>query len=363
MTIHIFNPEHDIALASGLSNFTAPHAGRQLRHDLGFLPAVWAEEGDVVLVDDVEQAQREWRKLVHRANTLLGGDSLLRPNPQFAPTKQSVCSDQTTGIEPWGWNSALRAELRRRGVSEQLMPTLSQLQAIRELSHRRTAAHLLPTLRLEGTIGEAFECREADEVERLLQQYGQLVMKAPWSSSGRGLRFLAVGRTPFSMQARWFRHVVAAQGSVMVEPYYNKVKDFGMEFYSDGEGGISYLGLSLFHTANGAYTGNILATESTKRSMISAYLTETLLDIVREKICIGLGIVFNGKYRGPFGIDMMVCASQNNDGFLLHPCVEINLRRTMGHVALALSPNDDDLSRVMRIDYTDNYYKLRINRL
>ena len=48
MKIHIFNPEHDIALASNLSNFTAPHAGRQLRHDLGFLPAIWADEGDVI---------------------------------------------------------------------------------------------------------------------------------------------------------------------------------------------------------------------------------------------------------------------------------------------------------------------------
>ena len=54
MTLHIFNPEHDIALASNLSNFTAPHAGRQLRADLGFLPALWAEEGDVVLVENVE---------------------------------------------------------------------------------------------------------------------------------------------------------------------------------------------------------------------------------------------------------------------------------------------------------------------
>ena len=362
MTLHIFNPEHDIALASGLSNFTAPHAGRQLRHDLGFLPAVWADEGDVVLVDDVEQAQREWRKLAHRASSLLMTDGQRRPSPQFAPAKQPVSSDQTTGIEPWGWNSALRAELLRRGVPERLMPTPPQLQVIRELSHRRTAALLLPRLRMEGTVGESFECREADEVEKLLQQYGHLVLKAPWSSSGRGLRFLAVGRTPFSMQARWFHNVVAAQGSVMVEPYYNKVKDFGMEFLSDGEGGISYLGLSLFHTANGAYTGNILATETDKHGMISTYLTDTLLSDIREKICSSLSPVFRGKYRGPFGIDMMVCASPSG-GFLLHPCVEINLRRTMGHVALALSPTDDDVRRVMRIDYTENYYKLRINCL
>ena len=49
-TLHIFNPEHDIALAANLSNFTSPHAGRQLRADIGFLPAIWAGEGDVVLV-------------------------------------------------------------------------------------------------------------------------------------------------------------------------------------------------------------------------------------------------------------------------------------------------------------------------
>ena len=237
------------------------------------------------------------------------------------------------------------------------------LETIRNLSHRHTAATLLPRLRMEGTVGEMFECTTRDEVEELLARYGQLVLKAPWSSSGRGLRFLSVGRTPFEQQAGWFRNVVEAQGCVMVEPHYNKVKDFGMEFYSDGQGRVNYLGLSLFHTANGAYTGNILATESTKRSMISAYLAETLLDDVREKICSGLSTVFNGKYRGSFGVDMMVCGSHDDDGFLLHPCVEINLRRTMGHVALALSPNDDDVRRVMRIDYTDNYYKLRINRL
>lgn len=362
MKLHIFNPEHDIALASGLANFTAPHAGRQLRHDLGFLPALWAGGDDVVMVDDVEQAGREWRRLQHRAATLLATGRLLRANPRFTPAKQPVCSDQTAGVEPWGWNSALRAELLRRGVGEHLMPSLPQLQTIRQLSHRRTAARLLPTLRMEGTVGEAFECREGNEVERLLGQYGQLVMKAPWSSSGRGLRFLDVARTPFSMQARWFGNVVAAQGCVMVEPYYNKVKDFGMEFYSDGEGTISYLGLSLFHTANGAYTGNILATETAKREMISHYVSDNLLCSVTERICDELSLVFNKQYRGPFGVDMMIVGTPG-DGFLLHPCVEINLRRTMGHVALALAPADDDVVRVMRIVYNDNYYKLTINRL
>ena len=65
-TLHIFNPEHDIALAANLSNFTAPHAGRQLRHDLGYLPAIWAAPGDYVLVADVEGAQMAFSRLMHR---------------------------------------------------------------------------------------------------------------------------------------------------------------------------------------------------------------------------------------------------------------------------------------------------------
>jgi hypothetical protein len=166
----------------------------------------------------------------------------------------------------------------------------------------------------------------------------------------------------------------------MVEPYYKRVKDFGMEFVSDGCGKVTFLGLSLFHTANGAYTGNIIATEATKREILSRYLPLKLLDAVVQKICVELGKMFNDRYCGPFGVDMMVVrypqssletnhVQQNcepctmNYALSLHPCVEINLRRTMGHAALALSPTDDDIRRVMRIDYANNVYKLRICRI
>ncbi len=369
MTLHIFNPEHDIALASGLANFTAPHAGRQLRHDLGFLPAIWAQEGDVVLVDDAEQAARSWRKLAHRANTLLGFESSHRGNCEFTQGKLGVPPMGTLGLDPWGWNSVLCAFLVRRGVDRSLLPDSQQLQTIRDLSHRRLAAALLPKLRMEGTVGEAFECKTPEQVESLMAQYGQLVMKAPWSSSGRGLRFVnpANNVQNSTYLAGWFRNVVKLQGCVMVEPLYNKVKDFGMEFFSDGEGHVDYLGLSLFHTENGAYTGNILATENVKQEMISRYIPAELLETIQEKICHELGETYRGKYRGPFGIDMMAVNngqwSMSNGQCKLHPCVEINLRRTMGHVALALSPKDDDLRRVMRIEYSNNNYQLIINRL
>ena len=150
--------------------------------------------------------------------------------------------------------------------------------------------------------------------------------------------------------------MLTSQGSVMAEPFYHKAKDFGMEFSCKADGTICYEGLSLFHTTNGAYTGNILATENAKREMISRYVSLDLFDSVKEKICALLPSILEGKYVGPFGVDMMIAEEK------LHPCVEINLRRTMGHVALALSPADDDLVRVMRIEYVDGTYKLKIQR-
>ena len=322
--LHIFNPEHDIALASNLANFTAPHAGRQLRADLGFLPVLWAKEGDVVLVENVEHAQKASRRLRRRAGV------------QFA----SVPPQEIDGIQVWGWDKALKAQLKRKGCDPSLLPSDVYLEHIRLLSHRRTSARLLPLLQMQGTVGESYECVKPEEVERLLQKYGQVVMKAPWSSSGRGLRFCDAARLVNSEKLivnNWLRNVIFRQGSIMVEPFYDKVKDFGMEFSADGQGHIP--------------------TERAKQEMLSRYIPADFISCIREKI---ISLLDLGNYAGPFGIDMMIVKSPS--GFLLHPCVEINLRRTMGHVALSLTPDDDDIVKVMRIELTD-HYKLKINKL
>ena len=376
MKLHVFNPEHDIALASGLENFTAPHAGRQLRHDLGFLPALWAAADDCVLVEDVELAQASLKRVAVAAKKYLG---VRRPKVEGLRSK--VEGLRLDAVEPWGWDAAFRGRLRRMGVAEELLPGDEQLQQIRELSHRRTSARLLQRLADDGLATAVSkmptECRSAEEVEAALAERskdptpapplrgeGRVVMKAPWSSSGRGVRFVTPSTQLYATSSPlqgWLRGVLARQGSVMVEPSYNKVKDFGMEFEAGADGVVSYCGLSLFHTANGAYTGNIVATEQRKREMMSRYLSMELLDRVGKCICQHLTDMLQGRYQGPLGVDMMVVSADN--GFLLHPCVEINLRRTMGHAALALSPDDDDRMGVMRITYANGSYKMGIEPL
>lgn len=355
MTLHIFNPDHDIALASNLDNFTAPHAGRQLRHDLGWLPALWANEGDVILVDDEETAIRTLRRATGRLT--------IKPHPKFVTTKNIPSG--LSAISVWGWNSALKSQLHRWGTDEVLLPKTEILNDIRELSHRRTSAFLLASLKETGsTVGEATELHSLEDIKGFIAQGRKTVLKAPWSSSGRGVRFVENEMTA-SMDG-WAKNILSSQGSVMAEPYYNKVKDLGIEFEAQPDGSIVYLGLSLFHTMNGAYTGNILATEERKQQMMAHYLEPSLLEDIKEHICQKLADILKGRYVGPFGVDMMIVA-QEGKGFLLHPCVEINLRRTMGHVALALTrllnpKGDEGIVKVMRIIYEHNQYKLRIQQ-
>ena len=362
MKLHIFNPEHDLAMASHLANFTAPHAGRALRADLCFLPGLWAEEGDAVLVDDADYAAKAFRRFLTVA-------CIHRPMPQWL-TKQELSHHDISVVDPWGWDKAIRFQLERNGVKASVLPSPDEIEVFRRLSHRRLAAETLKNIQAEGTTGVAFECNAPDEIEEKIIAYRQVVLKAPWSSSGRGVRFVDVMEENEKVQVQnvrgWIKNTLQVQGSIMVEPYYNKVKDFAMEFESDGMGKINYLGLSLFHTANGAYTGNILATEDEKMETLSHYISVDLINNAKANIQAVLGPLFQGKYRGPFGIDMMVVAAspqqterspQNN---LLHPCVEINLRRTMGHVALCLSPTEPSpKKRVMRICF-EGHYKIRV---
>ena len=335
--LYVFNPEHDLALAANLSNFTSPLAGRKMRHDLGFIPALWAGDDDYVLVDNVDEAETAFNKI----------KSELGLGPKHFVDRHQLHRLYINKVEPWGWDLALRSFLIRYGVNA--VPTEDEISTIRELSHRRQAAKLLNMLDLEGTTGISQEADNIGDIMRLLREYGNIVVKAPWSSSGRGVRF--INETIDGYQERWISNIIDKQGSVMVEPCYNNVKDFGMEFDSDGDGNVTYLGLSIFDTRNGAYTGNLIATEEQKLQAMPEELRNKILE-VRDRICNILGKEFKGKYKGPFGVDMMVVKVAGE--LLLHPCVEINLRRTMGHVALAVKPFADGVTRVMQITKKEN---------
>lgn len=360
MKLHIFNPEHDIALATNVRRFTAPHAARQLRSDLGFLPALWADDGDIVLVDDVESAVRRSRHLKQFMSEVL----FVSIADMKEMTKQN--SDlRVIEVCPWGWDWGLVETLKNLR-----MPWYSSkgfLSEIRRLSARQWAAEeLLIPLRESLPFETVGEAKYIDDASDLTFSEGHpVVWKAPWSSSGRGIRYIH-DRQQFERNLSWARRVIAQQKGIMVEPCYQKVCDFAMEFEAMSDWSrapfvheVVYKGLSLFTTKNGAYTGNIIATERAKREILSKYLPETSLDILKNAIIELMQPVAEDIYTGPFGVDMMIVSDGGK--LAVHPCVELNLRRTMGHVALSIPCDDTMPQRTMRISLTDRY-RLHIER-
>ena len=262
MTLHIFNPEHDIALAQNNSNYTPSNAVLQIRNDLAFIPYIWANQGDLILVNDVMMANKSVevlrlkKKEIHfiDINTL---EQLL---------------NKIDAIQPWGWDCTIKEQLRRLGISPMLLPSDVQLSKIRYLNNRKTSINWLSNLKTllpkDTMVGESYFFNNIDNLCSKAKEIGNAVIKAPWSGSGRGLRF--TDREISTVHINWARNIIAHQQGIILEPYYNKVQDFAMEFYVDNK--VKYCGLSIFQSLHGAYIGNIIDNEERKRSLLEQYI-------------------------------------------------------------------------------------------
>ena len=290
MTLYVFNPENDMALADGHPGYTPPVQIQQMRRELWWLPQWWAEDEDIV-----------WN-----------GEERLN------------LSDDTR-ILPWGWSPALCHQLKQAGVQESLLPSQKELELLRQLSHRQTAVSLLQELRSELPLdghfaGNSVLCRSIKEAEETANAYGEALLKSPWSSSGRGLM-----KTDNPQWKAWASRILKAQGSVVVEQFLHKVSDFALEFWLDGKGGVEYQGLSLFYTnERGAYLGNWVAPEEQKLAWLAQYIPLQYLQEIRTWWTARLS---RFDYAGPVGIDMMLA----QEGIC--PCIEVNWRWTMGLVS------------------------------
>jgi len=346
--LHIFNPEHDIALAYDKNSITLPHAIQEFKMNLGFLPALWADDGDCILVEDIPFALKALKQ------TRMPHADVLFLN------KEDLKGFPFTEICPWGWNRHIRTSLLANGVNANILPTDDLLLNIRMLSSRKQTSYLLDILRKDIehlTCGESFFINKISNLKPFLDKHKHIVVKAPWSSSGRGLRYIKAGRMSSSTEG-WVRNIIKGQGGIMAEPCYNRLKDFAMEFYSHGDGRTDYRGLSVFGTDKGCYTGNLVACEEHKKAIINKYIGDDVLTVIKGRIIKHFSNTLAGIYRGPFGIDMMIVADNGGSGYLLHPCVEVNLRMTMGHVANSFRCTDETPDTIMNITHDVNY-KLR----
>lgn len=234
---------------------------------------------------------------------------ILYPDARCLSVYDDVLSAQFDRVVPWGWNLTLKYGLLKQGVSVSLMPSDEMLARWRMLQHRTT---ILP-LQLQSCAATT-----AEEVSSMVGQYRSVVMKAPWSGAGRGLRWVTdwLGE----QDILWLNKVVREQRCVIVEPRRQVVADFALE-YSIGEDGLRFLGYSLFESAHGVYQGNRLLPDDVIRRRVG------ITDAERQGLEDWLTAHVAPFYQGPLGVDFILDTEGRRH------LSEMNLRHTMGWVA------------------------------
>ncbi|MDE6269973.1 MAG: hypothetical protein K2M12_03850 [Muribaculaceae bacterium] len=312
----LYFPENDLALAAGTAVYTPPPAAYSLHRAGEMLPLWMASPGDRIVCGGVNE---RW---------------LEETCARFGIRNVDVYDHRAGDLipAPWGWSEASRRAFEDAGFPADRLPDAAYLEHLRQLSHRRTAAEVAARLQRKLSFPitpPACEAEGLGRVEAFLDATGNVIAKSPWSSTGRGLvRSRHMPRAAFLQQTAG---IIRRQGSVMLEREYDRVLDFAMLFEADGKGCVSFCGLSLFTTTGrGAYSGNLVAPAQTVRERIAARTGADRLDAVQKALTEVLPAVL-GSYAGPLGVDMLL----TSDG-TLDACVEVNLRYTMGFVALSL---------------------------
>ena len=314
--LYIFNPDHDLALASDSDHFDAPLSAKQFATDFSLLPLWYAENDSYIFA---EHADTEWF------------ENMKKLFPQIGNCRVVSSYDAVETACPWGWNKTIRRTLEKHSVAH--LPTVSQLDALRELQHRKLSIEATSylqeiqsdTLRLV----KPAQLLSANEIAQFAENHPFAIFKAPWSGSGKGI-IRSLGSLSENLLNR-AKNIASRQSGIVAEPLYTVVQDFAMEFRCENDQ-TQFAGYSLFFSnEHGAYTGNWLATDEQIAERLSRWISQRDLLRIQEKLTDFLNKRVAPLYSGILGVDMFVYQQDNE--YFVHPCVEINLRMTMGMVA------------------------------
>lgn len=320
--LHIFNPDTDYALASPRHNYTPPARIVEYRKQYALLPSVYASAGDRILLLDRPDYPLEnlrYHDICREKNLQIIKIGDLERHPERYSGLQA---------NPWGWNHSIRLTLLNRVGEMPGMPTEAGIEKIKALSHRRLTIDMLKEMAdiLTPEIELPVEIFNPAEGMAAFHDNRERIFKAPWSSSGRGI--LLTDDLEDHHVEPWLRGIISRQKSVMMEKVYKRSIDFASE-WTISEGVASFIGYSVFIASRrGKYHSNLTGSQTELKHYIkekAKYWNDTFISVQKRAI----EKLIAPHYSGPLGIDMLGTESGS-----VNPCVEINLRHTMGMVNL-----------------------------
>lgn len=337
--IYIFNPTCEYAVANGIESWQPNRILQKMEFDLSALPMYFAKSNDFVVVNQIPSDK--FLETLNQFQVVI---------PQFV-LKDKIHNPDFINLPkdkllPWGWSPAMHKylallkpscsdEFKQSSVfhwlteHRDLYSRKFALQILKQLSSKLNSGFIIP----QQSIAKV--CTTQNEIEKLVQEWGNLMVKAPWSSSGRGLQ--PITKTPIHTKV-WEKllAIIRTQGYVLVEPLLNKVLDYAFEFKLQ-KGEVEFLGISHFTTNNkGQYEGNYLnGLPGNLDKRIVEFADFTIKEIRSPLIKTIENSDLAKLYEGIFGVDVLIYSDENNE-LEINPCLEINLRHNMGILSLEI---------------------------
>lgn len=338
--VFLFNPTCEYAVANGRASWQPNRLLQKMETDLATLPQFFTQPNDIILTEKLPSPE-----FIYSFN------QFAYQLPQFFKKHDFIKEAQVepnalNRLVPWGWSLVahrLLSPLKTFCSHEfKSSPVFNWNPESKELYSKRFALKILTKLLSELHYDFILPkhllteiCTTQPEIEKTVSKWGKVMIKAPWSSSGRGLQ--PITKTPVHQKV-WEKitGIINDQGFVIAEPYLNKVADLAFQFKIE-KGKIYFLGISNFFTdSKGQYQGNFInGIPNEYDNEVVAFLNFLPDVLIKPIIKILESSRLPSLYEGNFGVDMLIFRDEKNR-LKVNPCLEINLRQNMGLLALQL---------------------------
>ncbi|MBT8044330.1 MAG: ferritin-like domain-containing protein, partial [Verrucomicrobiae bacterium] len=325
--VHWFNPNAESHVAAALTGkaFQPNAMESAIEQDLEMLMLAWCRRDNIALMRKLPGNEHlaylkrrgfdlpEIIQVGQLADRKLGG---LRPwawSPDASETLRDFASDISPNL-PWQWRASLPSLWFSKECGVRLSEKLGLVDGCGRYCPDASSA--------------------ADAVCELLTS-GDVLIKAAHACAGRGHKRVKAGDD----YRPWLEKTIHSHGGVVVEPWLDRVLDFSAQYEIRGGQTIDFIGMTeIVNDAQGRFLGTRVypkwGTGLDPKVAEFLFREAKINEWYRSKIPSAVVELLH-DYIGPVGVDAMVY--RRSDGTLaLRHIIELNVRMTMGRVALEL---------------------------
>ncbi len=337
--IFYFNPEAEEHIAALPGTFQPKKKLLSLIEDLEILAAFFARRDDVLLM-------RKPPSLEHL--TKLAKVGFILPEIETLTGAGEIAEDSLLwkrrihSLRPWSSSPDLSSQLGK------LLPLCSpkETSSLWSDKNEKLFSKTEQSDFFQQWMDSSAICKTSDEINAALKLfrsrgYQRSMIKAPVSAAGKGLAIAPSGQPLFGRNLNFALQVIEKQGSVLLEPFHERIFDFSVQFSIEKDRSIQTMGmLRQLVSEKGLYHGTIAPIKFCQNldpELAQFLMNKVLPQYESDGKFVGQLLKFaaSADYIGPLGVDAYVY--RDPDGQFKHRVIcEMNPRYTMGRLTLEL---------------------------